>query len=385
MGDPLRLQQILINLIGNAVKFTELGGVSLLVRGGEFKEPGRELLDKIELHFEIEDSGPGIEESDLEKIFDSFTQAKFVVKKKFGGTGLGLAISKKLVHEIGGDISVTSTPNKGSTFKFNGWFEISNSTEDLPEKDMVHRKSEGELPALSAPLNILLVEDSPDNRFLFEAFLKQLDCSLDIAENGKVALEKSKTSTYDLILMDIQMPVMDGYSATRLIRSHEKKNNKSRTPIIALSAHAKTEEQEKSLKAGCNMHLSKPVNKKSLLAAIYSQLPKQSQNNQYQATKIPEITVHIDKMIEDLIPGFLKNRRNDIEKLQKAVQDGDMNTIKMLGHMLKGMGGGYGFEKISELGKSIELAARQSNSGIILSLTKELETYLDNIKVVFVD
>lgn len=385
-GDPLRLKQILINIVGNAIKFTEQGEVTFKASRGAAGGINVNSHPKINLQFEVRDTGIGIEEADLKEIFDSFTQTEHSLSRKFEGTGLGLAIARKLVSFMGGDLSVSSALDEGSTFSFDGWFLTDEQVEDnvaLSTSALEHGEKSY---ALSGELKILLVEDSPDNRFLFETFLKQLNCTVDFAENGMTGYEKFTSSAYDLILMDIQMPVLDGYSATKLIRSYEKMNKLARTPVIALSAHARAEEKEESLQAGCDLHVSKPIGKNELLSAICGLLnendPAENHSEQKESSAHK---VYIDKLIEDLIPGFLNNRRDDINKLREAVDRTDMEALANLGHTLKGTGGGYGFEKISEIGKEIEHAAQRNEPTIILQLTSELEIYLDTLEVVFVD
>jgi len=299
---------------------------------------------------------------------------------------LGLAISRKLIRQMSGDISVSSRLHKGTTFTFNAWFSPGGGVEENTGADEVPSNKPLDPYTPSGPVSILLVDDSADNRFLLKAFLKQLDCCLDFADNGMIAFQKFKSSSYNLILMDIQMPVLDGYSAIKLIRSHEKQNDLVPTPVIALTAHALKNEKEKSLQAGFDLYISKPVSKKELLAAVCSLLDKNSHPVEVPENNIVlKTTVHIDKIIEDLIPGFLENRRTDIDALREAVETGDMASIENLGHTMKGTGGGYGFKKITELGDALELAARQKDGGRVLQLVQELETYLDNLEVVIVE
>ncbi len=386
LGDRLRLTQILFNMVGNAIKFTEQGEVSFYASKKATEEIDGDSHKKINLQFEVRDTGIGIEEADYKVIFDSFIQTEQNLSGKLEGTGLGLAIARKLVNFMGGDVSVSSAPGEGSTFLFDGWFLTDQQAEKNGAINTATPEPDWEWCAPSREIKILLVEDSPDNRFLFEIFLKQLNCTVDFAEDGMTGYEKFKSSAYDLILMDIQMPVLDGYSATKLIRAHEKSNKLTRTPVIALSAHARIEEKDESLEAGCDLHVSKPVGKNDFLNAICGLLNENDPaDNNYEQKESDTHKVYIDKLIEDLIPGFLKNRRDDINKLREAVDRTDMEALANLGHALKGTGGGYGFEKISEIGKEIEHAARRNDTGVIWQLTSELETYLDTLEVVFVD
>ena len=374
LGDPLRLKQILINIVGNAIKFTDQGEVSFSVKEGASPESNEDSLNKINLQFEVKDSGIGIEESDLKLIFDSFTQTERSSRIKSGGTGLGLAISRKLVSFMGGDLSVSSTLDEGSKFSFDGWFLTDERVRANASANETALGSDLPSDFRSREFKILLVEDSPDNRFLFDKFLHQLNCTIDFAEDGLAGFEAFKSSIYDLVLMDIQMPVLDGYAATKMIREHEQSNNLERTPVIELSAHAREEEKEESLQAGCDLHVSKPVGRKELLRSICDVLSV-GQEKKVKSEDIDAAIqeVQIDKFIEDLIPGFLNNRRDDIQSLREGVEAGDMPLLERLGHTMKGTGAGYGFDKISEIGEAIEGAARQSDAATILTLAKELE------------
>ena len=287
-GDPVRLRQILVNLIGNAVKFTETGGVTIEVarlgKAAPDVEPGR-----VCLRFAVMDTGIGIPSDKIGAIFDNFTQADSSVTRRYGGTGLGLSISRRLVNLMGGRIWVESEPGRGSSFYFTALLDIA------PEADMGSPPGAATRPAgvpgtgavagavvpsaaavagtgageEEAPsLRILLAEDSEDNRLLIKTYLKQSPHCLEMAENGEIAVEKFQQGEYDLVLMDMNMPVMDGYTATRTIRQWEAREGKPATPIIALTAFALKEDERKSIAAGCDAHLTKPIKKKTLLEAL---------------------------------------------------------------------------------------------------------------------
>ncbi len=262
-GDPLRLRQVLTNVIGNAVKFTPKGKVSLTVLR---KEERRE-DDRVELIFAVKDTGVGIPKEKAEHIFDSFTQVNSTSSRRYGGTGLGLFISKKLVEMMGGRIWVESEEGKGSTFFFT-------LTLALQEKMTSNAKAADAVTEVesyinsSQPLNILLVEDTEDVRLLIERFLRKTPHTIDVAENGKIAVEKFYSGRYNLILMDMEMPVMDGYTATKKIRAIERKERREPTPVVAVTAHALKELKQKSIDAGCDAHYSKPIKKIELLKLI---------------------------------------------------------------------------------------------------------------------
>jgi len=272
IGDPVRLRQVILNLLGNAIKFTDNGEVVL--------EVSKESSDAGTLLFSIRDTGIGIPEDKVNKIFEKFTQADSSTTRKYGGTGLGLAISKRLVKLMGGRIWVTSAVGAGSTFYFTAGFQLQ---VEKPKAEPVVAPAP-ERQALR-PLRILLVDDSEDNRLLIQSFLKKTPYVIDSANNGLAAVEQYKISPYDLILMDIQMPVMDGYTATKEIRDWERSNKREPTPVLALTAYALQEEIRKSYDAGCNGHLTKPIKKNDLLYAIAAYSKKTLGKNQKTVDK----------------------------------------------------------------------------------------------------
>ena len=256
-GDPVRLNQVLLNLIGNAVKFTEAGEVLVEVKQHHFNPEA----SVVELLFSVSDTGIGIPSEKVDHIFKSFTQIDASTTRKYGGTGLGLSISKQLVELMGGRIWVESRLGRGSTFYFTAKFAVPTEPIEAVSKPSIDAED-------LKPLRILLVEDTEDNRLLIQSFLKKTPCQIDIAENGEIAVEKFKCDRYDLVLMDMQMPVMDGYTATREIRKWEQEKGMRTTPIVALTAYASKEEVQKSLDAGCDLHLAKPIRKAKLIETL---------------------------------------------------------------------------------------------------------------------
>ena len=257
-GDPMRLRQVLMNLVGNALKFTERGRVRLMV----------EDVDHNHLRFTVVDTGIGIAADKLRSIFETFTQGDSTTTRRFGGTGLGLAICHRLVSIMNGTFTVSSTPGVGSTFAFTIWLPAVTTAEPLASDQPPGSTSPKLWPPAGRPLHILLVDDLEDNRELITHFIKNLPYTLDMAENGIVAVEKFQHNVYDIVFMDIQMPLMDGLQATTAIREWERAHNRPPTPILALTAHALKEEREKSLAAGCSAHLTKPIKKEALLNTI---------------------------------------------------------------------------------------------------------------------
>ena len=257
IGDPSRLQQILFNLLSNALKFTSKGNITL----SAFK------TEEGVLSFSVSDTGIGIPKNKQKSIFQPFQQAESSTTSRFGGTGLGLSICYKLVHEIGGVIWVVSDPGEGSTFNVSIPYQevtLAEQPQSLPDQSM----DRGEQEECAAGLAILLADDSAENRMVIQAFCKNSPHRLTIVENGRQALEEFKTGNFDLILMDVHMPEMDGYEATKNIRKWEQKHNLTPIPVLAITANAMKDDIEKTRQSGCNLHLSKPIRKQLLLDTI---------------------------------------------------------------------------------------------------------------------
>jgi CheY-like chemotaxis protein len=261
-SDPVRLRQILVNLIGNAIKFTEEGSVTVkvyLVSGGATNQ----------VRFDVIDTGIGIDEQTVGQLFEPFMQADLSDTRRYSGTGLGLAISRRLAQVLGGDISVISTPGVGSTFS------VTVSTGPLEGVEIVDLAGDAIVPTPISELavdvqltcRVLVVDDRRDIRYLAQHFIEEAGGYVDVAEDGVEAIRKVReaetTAPFDLVVMDMQMPVMDGYEATRQLRAvgyHR--------PIIALTAGAMQGDREKCIEAGCNDYTSKPVDGSKLVALV---------------------------------------------------------------------------------------------------------------------
>jgi signal transduction histidine kinase/ActR/RegA family two-component response regulator len=258
VGDANRLRQILINLISNAIKFTEKGLVTTTVKANKVD-------DKLQLHFTVSDTGIGIDDDHLEKIFKSFEQAYSDTSRKFGGTGLGLSISKKLVELQHGKIWVESEKGKSSQFHFTIPYEIAETITQETNAEF----SENIAGALKG-INILLVEDNQFNVVVAQEELEDAieGVNVEVAENGAIAVEKLKTFTFDIILMDVQMPIMNGYEATKAIRAFD--DEKAKTPIIAMTANVLKDEVDLCYQAGMNDFIGKPFDINELLQKIFN-------------------------------------------------------------------------------------------------------------------
>lgn len=266
IGDSTRLSQILNNLIGNAVKFTDEGTITITVRLLHHK------TERVELLFAVSDTGIGIASEKINTIFEDFSQAEEDTSRKYGGTGLGLAITKQLVELQGGTINVMSTMMVGSTFSFQLGFKIGkvkSITANLPDATNI-KNLKG--------VHVLIVEDNKVNQILVKKFLNNWGANHQIAENGQIAVDLFKKNNFDVVLMDLQMPIMDGYESARQMRLLEQDSNKF-TPIIALTASTLLNERERIVQVGMNDFLSKPFNPNELYQKIaqhsYTQLQKQ--------------------------------------------------------------------------------------------------------------
>jgi len=239
----------------------------------------------------------------------------------------------------------------------------------------------GPEPALPA-LRILLVEDLPDNRTIALAYLQDTPYRVEIAENGAIACEKFTAGHYDLVLMDRQMPVMDGLTATRAIRQWEQANQRPPTPIIALTASALKGDQEKCVAAGCTAYLTKPIKQEVLLQAIKEHSIVVPASSKVKSGRKDTILVHANPKFADLIPGFLQNRRQDVIAMLDALDRGDFETVESLGHGMKGAGGSWGFQAITDIGAALEQAAESADADTSRKWVGELSRYLDCVEIV---
>jgi PAS domain S-box-containing protein len=364
-GDPDRLRQILLNLAGNALKFTEKGSVTLRVEWS----PGEG--DAGALRFSVSDTGIGIAPEKMEMIFSSFTQADSSTTRKYGGTGLGLAICKGLVELMGGQINCTSEVAKGSTFSFTAPFGLllrrqappaiatPVATENLESPTLPVRSTGG-----LAITRVLIVEDCEDNLFLVKAYLNDPRFDLDVAGNGNVAVAKVIAGAYDIVLMDVQMPVMDGYTATRAIRQWEKEKRLPAVPILALTADALKEDAEKSRNAGCTAFLSKPISQTTLLDAIFRYTGE-------------HVRVRPPEGIRAFVPQYLENVRRNMGDILAGVERSDYEIARKLGHQMKGSGTSYGFPEVTSAGAAVEIAAKAGDGHEIRRQLFHLASDLD--------
>jgi PAS domain S-box-containing protein len=354
--DSMKFRQILMNLLGNAIKFTQQGSVRLLVRFKSVKFANV-------LWVEVQDTGIGLKPDESERLFEAFTQADKSTTRRFGGTGLGLTISRRLARLLGGDIQVESNPGVGSTFS------LCIDCGSVQRTQMLDGLSESGLPMSVLPVvssdirlrgRILLAEDGRDNQRLLTTHLRAAGAELEVAENGKIAVEMAICQPYDLILMDMQMPEMDGYTATAELRRRGFSN-----PIVALTAHAMSEDRTKCLKSGCSDYLSKPVSHEILLRTVAHHLGQilpalAISNLEPQRPMLTNSAGTIVSSMNDnprmlpIIAEFVAGFATEIETLKDLIKDEDLMPLRRVVHQLRGTGGGYGFEAITEWAGKIE-------------------------------
>lgn len=360
-GDSRRVRQILANLVGNAVKFTNAGLITLDVSLMHQKE------NKVTLQFVITDTGIGIPENKLETIFESFAQAEKKISSGYGGAGLGLTISKGLIELLGGSIRVTSQNGKGSAFSFDITLEITKSEDRPATNNDYAERLKGK--------KILVVEDNMVNQMLVGFVLKKVNIVPDMAANGKEAIRLCEKQTYDLIIMDLQMPEMDGYETTLYLRNTLKIN----TPIIAMTATALLEDQEKSAKVGMNDFMIKPFDFTDLYTRLIRLLFNEGAAPIDITDEVPQEEALYDlSLLEELgdknaivevLNLFFENTPNEMKQLSELSEKNDQESLYKLAHKLKSAVAMVQSEKLRDLLKNIEMNAKEGKN---IQETKEM-------------
>ena len=456
-GDPVRLRQVLLNLLGNAIKFTDAGEVVVQINslsqervGVEGKGNNLDFQFLVRLLFSVRDTGIGISLEGQKKLFQSFTQVDASTTREYGGTGLGLAICKQLVEMMGGEIGVESEPGKGSTFWFTAEFiqpvalvgeaegaqeagkkfqskiqnHATSSTWGDPSERVATKSKIESLVATDKKLKILVAEDNLVNQQVIFNQLQILGHQTDCAANGAQALEMLSKYPYDLVLMDCQMPVIDGYSATQELRRSE--GSEHHTVVIALTANAMPADREQCLSAGMDDYISKPVSLDALQAVlqrwggakeraggaegaegaeekIQSKIRPYASTQETEATPLLqnpeskidslsselEIPVNLRRLNEvmrgnqarqrQLLEIFIQNAKTELEDIKNAIAVNDCLTLAQKAHRLKGSSANVGVSYIATIAAELELSAQQQNLSLAISLPSAIEIHLNKV------
>lgn len=374
-SDPARFRQLLLNLIGNAIKFTERGGVQAVARLD---------AERCELTVDVIDTGIGIPANVCEAIFKPFTQADSSVTRRFGGTGLGLSISRHLATALGGHISVQSEVGKGSTFSF------TIATGPLTEVRLLdHPVSDIVMPVRPQPtpprsrldgLSIMVVDDGETNRKLIRLVLDRAGATTSMAENGLEAVELGRTQHFDMILMDMQMPLMDGYTAAGRLRELG-----CHCPIVALTAHAMRGDAERCIAAGCSDYLTKPINPEKLIEKISTILgeinaashvePKAEARRLLHDAVVSELPVD-DQEFADIVTEFIDRFREKLMGMHEARSSENWQSLAELAHWLAGAGGSAGFPILTDSARELEAKLQANDLADIDDLLDSLDHLL---------
>jgi len=428
--DPHRLQQCLINLVNNALKFTEQGHVHVKV---SLQEDSAQHF----IRFDIEDTGIGVPQDRQQAIFESFTQADGSTTRKYGGTGLGLAVTKQLTGLLDAELSLSSEPGKGSVFSLVIPVGMDIAGQALLDRHNLTDQETDESDDTKAMVfsgKVLLAEDIKTNQTLMSTMLAKMGLEVTVAEDGQQALQESLSQSFDLILMDMQMPRMNGYEATRQIREAESadfgfgisdcgkkpkiENPKSeieRVPIVALTANAMKGDDRKCLDAGCDDYLAKPIDSRELTRIVAKYLSGQGvrgpavasadastsepsgslktatrapSSEPYNAADIRAI-INWDRLIErlgdeeivkEIMPSYIEDTTEHFEKLSQAVKTGDCVAIAYHAHALKGVGRNLSIDRLSDIARQMEQAGRdddiEANTLYFNDLKPEVEKVL---------
>jgi len=389
-GDPLRIRQILLNLTNNAIKFTDSGSVGIEI------SLESETEDQVHLLFKVRDTGIGIGKEEQKHLFQSYSQAGAEITRRFGGSGLGLCISKQLVDLMDGSIGVDSKEGEGATF----WFSfplIKQKGTKKSRTDLFKIETHRQLPNgfRKKDLSILLVEDDAINQKIAKILLEREGFKVTVVENGVKAIEALERQTFDLVLMDVEMPEMNGYEATRRIRSYNSEKIDRKIPIIAMTAHAMSGDREKCLNSGMNDYIPKPINI-HLLNDLIDQhisrkedIPKNhvdpvSANSKkgdsiIQADKLRGLQDEIEEKYGLIVEIFITNLPLKLSKIQSSAEEENFEDLRAFAHQLKGSCAIFYAEKMVEICQDLEdMATRADNSqdeifGKISDLVNEAE------------
>lgn len=381
--DPARLRQIITNLVGNAIKFTDEGGVNVVIRLIEGANP--------KLRIDVQDSGIGMTQDQADRIFDPFAQADTSVTRRFGGTGLGLTISRNFAEALDGTITVSSEPGKGSVFSLTVATGSLEHTELIQPDDLGSYEEmplESEMSWQFDGQRVLVVDDGLENRELVTILLKEVNLQVATAENGQIGVDLAERESFDLILMDMQMPVMDGYTATRLLREQG-----IDVPIYALTAHAMKGFEKDCLDAGCTGFLTKPIDIERLLETVGAVLGGQRVENQLSPRKITkrDEETRSDALVcshdadgpefASIINSFATKLDDVLHEMRAAIDQQEFSSLANLAHWLKGSGGTVGFHEFTKPAAELECAATNRDAKQSLVHVEQIANLAKRIQV----
>jgi CheY-like chemotaxis protein len=377
IGDPLRIGQILLNLVQNAIKFTEAGWVEVRV------ELVAELSDSVTIAFTVEDTGAGIESERLPRLFEAFEQVDNSSSRQHGGAGLGLSICKQLVDLMRGELTVQSAIGSGSRFRcvldlerqqdLPGCKTLGYPDRDNCEQQLLSRRLHG---------RVLLTEDNPTNQLVARELLESFGLQVVIADEGGAALERLNEGHFDLVLMDIQMPGMDGYAATQQIRADGRFTH---LPIVAMTAHAMEGDQDRCLAVGMDDYLSKPVDPARFYEVLKKWLPSSVQKRHEKCAEmedgpvIPETFQGIElsrglhriggnrRLFVKLLNDFYLHHHDCCERISQAIDEGAYQEAHLLAHTLQGVSGNIGCQKLETAARELDNAIKQQSKSQILT------------------
>ncbi len=388
-SDAVRVRQILTNLVGNALKFTSQGQVEITARCITDAQEGRTTMA-----FDIKDHGIGMTPKQIEQVLEPFMQADASTTRQYGGTGLGLAISKRLAEALGGDIQIISRPGEGSTFTFTLETQLPEPVRMLNDLTEAKRRPSRQAAQSSSSTmklegRVLLAEDGLDNQKLISMILSKAGAEVNLASNGRIAMEmtlsaQSAGTPYDVILMDMQMPEMDGYQATEKLRQAGYDG-----PIIALTAHAMSSDRQKCIDAGCDDYATKPVDRTDLLCMLGKIMgcpvnePEESSPEAAPSQRSSDESIRSefadDPDMTEVIEEFVARLPATMAAMTEAMANNYHEELQRLAHQLKGAGGGYGYPLLTDKASALEDAAKDADAESTRLAMNELQTLIRKV------
>lgn len=363
-GDLVRLRQILVNLVANAIKFTERGQVTLAAQR----------VGSSAILFSVADTGIGIPADKQERVFLAFEQADPSTTRLHGGSGLGLTIAQRLVEVMGGRLAVRSVVNVGSEFSFT--LELPAAAANLPRRDETQNEGRSDAPAVDPHHRpaVLVVDDLEENRFVLKAFLRDAPIELLFACDGDQALRLYEWRRPQAVLLDLHMPGVDGFMTAERIRGLERTRGLAEVPLVAFTADAFEETRRRCLGAGFSDHLVKPVSKAALLDALSRAL---GTGDPVRAGSSADIQIGpFDDDLRHLLPEYVRRRTKDLDGMKAALNNRDFEAIARLAHQIRGNGENYGFGALTEIGARIEALSKAGDADRVESELVILEQYL---------